>query len=223
VNFIYDWDWRAAEEHFQRALALNPSYAYGRAWYSTYLLALGRPDAALAEGKRALDLDPASPGMNMVLGLQLLYSRRFDEAIGQFRKTLEMGYHDAHAGLGGAYEEKQMYREAVSEYEKFAELDHGSPRSIAWLAYAQARLNQRREALRALDRLIAASKQRYVPATLIAGVYSGLGDKDQAFAWLDKAYKDRAYTLVLLKVSPVWDPLRSDQRFGDLVRRVGLP
>jgi len=223
VNFLYDWDWTDAETHFQRALILNPSYVNAHNWYSYYLTSLGRSDEALAEARRAVDLDPASPGTNQGVAIQLLNARRWDDALEQFRKVLDMGYHDAHLGLGNTYASKGNYREALSEYEKFAVSEPGTARSIAALGYAHARLNQRIEALRALDQLRALSKQRYVPPNTIALVYTGLGDKDQAFAEFEKAFDERSYSLVFLKVSPAFDALRSDPRFADLLRRVGLP
>jgi adenylate cyclase len=220
ANCTYDWDWPAAATHFERALALSPGYATAHSWYALYLTALGRSDEALTEAKRAFDLDPASPGMNQSMGIQLLYARRFDEAIEQFRKALEMDYHDAHVGLGTAYAAKGMYREALVEFGKYSELNRGTPRSIASLGYAHARLNERGEALRALDQLMVLSNQRYVSAGSFALVYIGLGEKDQAFAWLEKAYEDRSPGLPYLKVNPLFDPLRSDPRFEALVAKV---
>jgi len=222
ADFLYDWDWLAAGQHFERALALNPSYPNAHNWYALYLAALGRSDEALAEAKRALGLDPASPGANQGMALHLYYARRFDEAIEQFRKTLEMDYRDAHAGLGFAYAAKGMYREALPEFEKYSELDRGTPRSIAYLGYVRARLNERSQALRALDELRALSKQRYVSSAAFAPIYMGLGDKDQAFTWLEKAYEERA-RLPMLRIEPIWDPLRTDPRFQALLRRIGLP
>ncbi len=134
-----------------------------------------------------------------------------------------MDYHDAHLGLGGSYAAKGMYREALSEFEKYAELDRGTPRSIASLGYAHARLKERGEALRALDQLMVLSNQRYVSAASFAVVYAGLGEKDQAFAWLEKAYEERSGALPFLKVNPTWDPLRSDPRFETLVAKVFAP
>ncbi len=223
VNFLYDWDWAAADEHFQRALALNPSDATAHSWYSIYLAAMGRFDAALAEARRGMELDPASPGMNQIVALQFIYAQRFDDAIEQFSKTLDMGYHDAHLGLGQAYAAKGMYQQALAQFQQFAELDRGTARSIANLGYTYARLNQRREALRALDELKAMARRRYVPATTMAIIYVGLGDENQAFAWLEKAYAEREYGLALLKLSWALSPLRSDPRYADLLRRVGLP
>lgn len=223
ANFVYDWDWPAAGQHFERALALDPAYPNAHAWYSFYLAALGRSDEALAEAKRALDLDPASPGMNQDLALQFYYGGRFDEAIEQFHKTLEMNYHDARVGLGLVYAAKGMYREALSEFEKYGELDQRSPRSIAYLGYIDALLKDRRQALKALDELRTLSKQKYVSPIYFALVYTGLGQKDQAFQWLEKAYEERSRYIPLLKTGSIWEPLRSDARFADLIRRIGLP
>jgi tetratricopeptide (TPR) repeat protein len=220
ANCIYDWDWPAAATHFERALALSPGYATAHSWHALYLTALGRLDEALTEAKRAFDLDPASPGMNQLMGIQFLYTRRFDEAIEQFRKALEMDYHDAHLGLGYAYAVKGMYREALVEFEKYSDLDRGTPRSLASLGYAHARLKERGEAFRALDQLMVLSNQRYVSAASFATVYLGLGDKEQALTWLEKAYEERSAGLLLLKVNPILDPLRSEPRFKALVAKV---
>jgi tetratricopeptide (TPR) repeat protein len=223
ANCIYDWDWPAAATHFERALALSPGYATAHGWHSLYLTALGRFDEALTEAKRAFDLDPASPGMNQLMGIQFLYARRFDEAIEQFRKALEMDYHDAHLGLGHSYAAKGMYQEALVEYGKYSDLDRGTPRSVAALGYAHARLKERGEAFRALDQLVVLSNQRYVSAAFFATVYLGLGDKEQALRWLERAYDEHSVNLALIKVSPLWDPLRGDPRFEALVAKVFAP
>jgi len=221
--FLYDWDWPGAKKEFERALELNPAYPNAHSWYSFYLAALGRSEEALAEAKRALDLDPASPGANQNMALQLYYAKRFDEAIEQFRKALEMDYRDAYVGLGLVYAAKGMYREALPEFEKYSELDRGTARSIAYLGYTHARLNERNQALRALDELRAMSKQRYVSPASFCLVYTGLGQRDQAFEWLEKAYQERSRYIPLLKTGSILDPLRPDPRFADLLERVGLP
>ena len=159
------------------------------------------------------------------MGVQHIWARRFVEAIEQFRKTIDMdpNFPLAHSSLGRAYVAKGMYREAIAEYEKYSALTGGSSRALAALGNARARLGDRREALRVLEQLRAISKERYVPSHHFADVYIGLGDNDQAFAWLEKAYEERSSYLTYLKVDPAFDPLRSDPRFADLVRRVGLP
>jgi tetratricopeptide (TPR) repeat protein len=223
--FTYDLDWPAAGKHLERAVVLKPAYPLAHSYYALYLGALGRSEEGLAEAKRALDLDPVSPAISHYMAVQLYIARRFDEAIEQSRKTLELdpSFSPAHGNLGEAYAAEAMYREALAEYEKFVTLSGGSPRSTARVGYAYARLGQRSQALRVLDQLGATSKQRYVPAVSFAIVYVGLGEKEQAFLWLEKAYDERTNSLAYLKVDATWDPLRSDPRFADLVRRIGLP
>ncbi len=220
----YDWDWPAAEKDFQRAIELNPGYAAAHPWYSNYLCSLGRFDEAIAEAKRALELDPLFLVSNHVQAWPYHLSRRYDEAIERYRKTLEMdpNFPRTHLRLGEVYAAKGMYREAIAEYEKFSALGGGSTMALALIGNARALLGERHEALRVLEELTAESKRRYVPSFHFAIVHAGLGDKDQAFAWLDRAYEERSQFLVDLKFEPILDPLRSDPRFADLVRRVGL-
>ena len=225
AGFTYDLDWPAAGKHFDRAIVLNPAYPLAHSYYSLYLGALGRPEEGLTEAKRALDLDPVSPAINHYVVVQLYLARRFDEAIEQCRKTLELdpSFTPVHGTLAEVYSAKGMYREALAEYEEYSALSGGSPRSTAFVGYAHARLGQRSQAFRVLEQLRAASKQKYVPALSFAIVYVGLGEKEQAFLWLEKAYDERTNSLAYLKVQATWDPLRSDPRFADLVRRIGLP
>jgi len=221
-SIIYDYDWPAAKKHYERALALNPSATQ---WsYSFYFSTLGQSDEALAEDKRALDLDPLSLLTNFRKGRDLYMARRFDEAIVQFKKMLEMDPNAplAHYHLGLAYAEKGMYREAASELENYAVLTRRSPLSLAFLGNVLARSGERSRAFQLLAELKAGSSQKYVYPVGFARIYAGLGDKEQAFAWLEKGYEERAAPLFYIKVDPIWDPLRSDPRFNDLLRRIGL-
>jgi len=158
------------------------------------------------------------------MGRDLYMARRFDEAIEQFNNMLEMdpGSPLVHWHLGLAYAEKGMYREALSELEKYSALTRRSPLALAFLANVLARSGERSLALQVLAELKAASKQKYVNSASFARIYAGLGDKDQAFAWLEKGYEERSTPLYFLKVDPIWDPLRSDPRFNDLLCRIGL-
>ena len=225
VSYMYDWDWPAAGKHFEQALTLNPAYSSAHTFYPFYLSSLGRSEEALAVAKRCLDLDPASPAVSHSLTVQLYLARRFDQAIEQSHKTLELdpNFAISYATLGEVYISKGMYREGLPTLEKYSVLSRGRAMSLALLGYAHARLGERSQALRILDQLEAASKERYTPAFSFAVVCAGLGEEDQAFAWLEKAYGERTSRLGYLKVEPLWDPLRSDPRFADLVRRIGLP
>ena len=225
VSYMYDWDWPAAGKHFEQALTLNPAYSRAHTFYPFYLSSLGRSEEALAVAKHSLDLDPASPAVSHSLAVQLYLARQFDNAIAQAHKTLELdpNFAISYELLGEVYVSKGMYRESLSELEKYSALSQGRAMSLALLGYAHARLGERSQALRVLRQLEAASKQSYTPAFSFAVVYAGLGEKDQAFASLEKAYGERTSRLGYLKVEPLWDPLRTDPRFADLVRRIGFP
>jgi TolB-like protein/Tfp pilus assembly protein PilF len=225
VSFTYDGDWPAAAKHFEQACTLSPVYSSTHTFYALYLSSLGRSEEALEVAKRALDLDPASPAVSHSLAVQLYLARKFDQAIEQAQNTLEMDANFAisYAVLGEVYLAKGMYREGLSPLEKYSALSRRSATSLAFLGYSHARLGERKEALRMIEELKAASQQTFVPALFVALVYAGLEDKDQAFTWLEKAYEERFNRLAYLKVEALWDPLRSDPRFADLLRRVGIP
>jgi TolB-like protein/Tfp pilus assembly protein PilF len=225
VSFTYEWDWLAAGEHFEQALALNPAYSRAHTFYAFYLSSLGRSGEALAVAKGALDLDPASPAVSHSLAVQLYLARKFDRAAKQAHDTLEMDpdFAVTYAVLGEVYLSKEMYREGLSVLEKYSTLSRSCAASLALLGYSHARLGERKESLQMIEELKAASKQSFVPALFVALVYAGLEDKDQAFTWLEKAYQERFNRLAYLKVEALWDPLRSDPRFADLLRRVGIP
>ena len=225
VSYSFDWDWVAAGRHLERALALNPAHPMGHVFNSLYLGALGRSEEALAEARHAQELDPVSPAVDHYIAVQLCLARQFDQAIEQCRKTQEMdpNFPPTYYVLGQAYAANGMHREALAEYQRYSMLSRGNPLSLSVLGYAYGLLRERTEAIRVLDELRAASKQRYVSAVSFARIYVGLGEKDQAFAWLERAYEERSTHLAHLKTEPMWDPLRSDPRFPDLMRRIGLP
>jgi serine/threonine-protein kinase len=225
ASFTYDWDWSAAGRHFGQALAVKPSYARSHAFYPLYLSALGRFEESLEVAKHALDLDPASSGVSHVLAVQLYLARQFDQSIQQCYKTLELdpNYAVAHALLGQSHSCKGAYREALPHLEKCYALSRGGTASLALLGYARARLGDRSQALRMIGELSAAAKQTFVSAFFSALVHAGLEDKDDAFTWLDKACEERFNRLAYAKVEALWDPLRSDPRFSELLRRIHIP
>jgi TolB-like protein/DNA-binding winged helix-turn-helix (wHTH) protein/Tfp pilus assembly protein PilF len=211
----YAWDWAGAEREYKTALGLNPSYATARLRYAEYLSSVGRQDEAIAQMHRALDLDPLSLVYLSNLGTFLYQARRYDEAIQVLTQvlTLDPGRMYARIYLAMSYEEKSMYDDARHEYQAVATREPG-----VGLAQLDARTGNRVEATRIADRLRGESGGEF----LLAGVYAQLGDRDQAFACLDRAYQSRDYFLVLLKVHPYMDPLRSDPRYGALLHKIGL-
>src|SRR5215470_10292572 len=225
VSFTYDGDWPAAGKHFEQALALNPAYCRAHTFYPFYLSSLGRSEEALEVAKRALDLDPASPAVSHSLAVQLYLARKFEQAIEQAHDTLEMdaNFAIAYAVLGEAYLAKEMYREGLSALDKYSALARNNSVSLALLGYGNARTGEREMSLNIIRELKAASERSFVPALFVALIYAGLENKDQTFTWLEKAYEERFNRLAYLNVDALWDPIRSDPRFADLLRCVGIP
>jgi tetratricopeptide (TPR) repeat protein len=226
VKADYDWDWPGAEREFRRAIELNPSYATAHQWYGELLAELGRHEEALAEIKRAQQLDPVSLIINGVSGRILMSAGRDDLAIEQLQKTLEIDPNFAHTHwfLGMAYLRKGAFAEAIAEFRRAITLSPNLTQYKGGLGNAYARVGKSAEARKLLSELKAESKRRYVSWCDFAAIYAGLGEKDQAFASLEKAYEQRDIRLFTSgTVSPMFDPLRSDPRFADLLRRIGLP
>jgi TolB-like protein/DNA-binding winged helix-turn-helix (wHTH) protein/Flp pilus assembly protein TadD len=226
VLAAYDWDWTNAEKEYKRAIELNPRYAVAHQWYGGYLDVMGRSDEAIAERKRALELEPLSLIINFELGLALYYARDYDHAIEQFQKTLDLdqNFTAAHNFLPAAYEQKGMYGEAIAEFKKTIPLARGGEWTLskAGLGHVYAVTGKKTEARTEIAELKQTSEKEYLPASSIALIYAGLGEKDQAFVWLNKAYEQRAFQMQWIKIEPRWDGLRSDPRFEDLLRRIGL-
>ena len=221
----YDWDWAGAEQIYQRAIELNPAFATARHWHGFCLGMLGRTDEALAEMRRAQELNPLSLIIRTHLGLILYLGRRYDEAIAQLRQTLEMepDFAAAHYFLGWAHEQKGMDEETITHLQKALAVSPGSPSGIAALGHAHALFKRRRHAQKALKELHKLAEWRFVSAYDFAIICVGLDEADQAFKWLEKACEERSSSMLMsLKADPKLDTLRSDPRFQDLVRRVGL-
>ncbi len=225
AHLYFDWDWAAAENEFKKAISLNPNYATAHEWYSIYLIAMQRPNEAKAEINRALELDPLSLVINTDVGYQLFYARKYNDAIEQFRKTLQMApkFGLAHLWLGRAYQQKGMYNEAMEEYRA---TDAATPNwvvTLAGIGNLEGVANHYDKAREMLSKLAVMSQEKYVTPYGIALIYAGMGDKDQAFHFLNKAVDDRAHWLVWLRFDPRWDDMRADPRYADLERRIGLP
>ena len=225
ANMAFDWDWSGAEREFKRAIEINPSDSDTHYQYGYYWACVGKFDEALAEIRRAQELDPVSLVKITGVAQVLLMARRYDESIEQCRRALDMdpnlGF--AHWLLGLAYMYKGSYEPAILALQKSIPLSADSPDEPATLAHAYALSGKRTEARKILEELKLQAKRSYISPGTMADLYGLLGDKDQAFALLEKAYNERDNMVVLLKVDPYFDPLRSDPRFTDLVRRVGFP
>jgi len=223
VKYLYDWDWAGADEEFKRAIALNPNYATAHQWYGEYLGQMGRFGEALAEREKALRLDPLSPIITSEQGYSHLDARRYDRAIEEFRKAAELhpDFSPAHNFLASALEFNGLYDDAIAECQKAIALANDGY-NFTLLARVYAKAGRRREAQRLLAEMALNSKNRYYSLAHIAAVYAALGDKDEAFQWLEKAYQRKDWALVQIKVGPVFDSLRSDARFSDLLKRMNL-
>ncbi|MEJ7575570.1 MAG: protein kinase [Pyrinomonadaceae bacterium] len=224
VRLFYDWNWAEAEKEIKRALVLNPNYAHTHDMYSVYLHIIGRHDEAMAETKRAQELDPLSLTLNTALGEDAYYARQYTEAIAQLEKTINLDpqYYRAYLWLGHTYEQKKMYERAIETFQKGMTQAQRHPQLVSSLGHGYALAGKRDKAQQALAELREMSKHRYISPYLFAVVNVGLGDKEQAFGWLDKAHQDRSSFLIWLKVEPRFDSLRDDPRFQNLLRRVGL-
>lgn len=224
-NLYHAWNWSEAESEFKKAIELNPNYAIAHDWYSYYLMAMGRLDEAWKQVNRAHELDPLSVSISTDIGFNHFYRRNYDEAINQLRGTLSVSpkFPVAHLWLGRAYQQKKMYAEAIDEFNKTDAALPGWVVTIAGMGNAYGEWGHRAEAEQMLTRLSELANAKYVTPYGVALVYAGLGDKNQAFAWLNKAVAGRSHWLVWLNRDPRWDRLRSDPRFADLKKRVGLP
>ncbi|HEU4435603.1 MAG TPA: winged helix-turn-helix domain-containing protein [Pyrinomonadaceae bacterium] len=223
INFRWDWDRAATEREFQTAIKLKPAYAPAHQWYSSYLVAVERFDEAIAEAKRTEEIEPLSFVSSSHLGWIYYLSGKNDEAIEQCKKILELdpSSFPARRYLGLAYEAKGMYAEAITEFQTGVKIS-GSPLMLALLGHAYAASGKKTEAQQVLTDLQQLQDQRYVSPYTVAAIYAGLGDKEQAFKWLDTAVESRDIWLMNLKVDPVFAKLRSERKFTDTLARIRL-
>jgi TolB-like protein/DNA-binding winged helix-turn-helix (wHTH) protein len=214
---VWDWDWAAAERQYERALELNPNSAHTHNSYSIHLILMGRGEEALAYAKRAQEIDPLSRERYFRLGWIYYFNRQYDKALEHFQLEPDP-WVNPHLFHAFAYREKGMYQKAAEEFLRTPE----DPRAWGHLGNAYARAGNKAEAQKLLQKLIESSKQK-LGTYEAALIYAGLGDKDRAFEWLQKAYQVRDKGMTFLKVDPTLDPLRSDPRFQDLLRRMKFP
>ncbi|HZI59606.1 MAG TPA: tetratricopeptide repeat protein [Pyrinomonadaceae bacterium] len=221
----YNWNWTAAETDFKRAIELNPSYANAHNFYASFLMSRGRVEESIASSTRARELDPFSLSISAQRGFLLENARRYDEAIEQLRNVIAMdpNHYQAHWFLGHTYALNKQFEQAIAASQKAVDVSQRAPGALGMLGMVYAQAGQKDEANKILNELLELNKRRYVTPAALANLYIGLDNKDEAFFWLEKAFQERSNYLAYLKVFPILDPLRSDPRFADLVRRVGLP
>jgi DNA-binding winged helix-turn-helix (wHTH) protein/TolB-like protein/Flp pilus assembly protein TadD len=222
ATYLFDRNAVESERDFQQAIADHPNYATARQLYGICLVSSGRLDDAVREIKRAQESDPVALNIMASSGWIYVLGRQYDQAEIECRKALDLNanFHVAHKYLALAKMETGAYTEAISGFQKAYDLSGGTPYLLAELGHAYAMAGKRQEAERVLKELQSMAKRRYVPPYPIALIYMGLGKRDEAFAWLEKAYEERHPWLVQIKVDPRLDPLRTDPRFAELERRV---
>src|ERR1700722_13128587 len=217
----HDYDWRTAEKEFKRAIQLNPNYATGHHWYAEHLAWRGRFDEAFNESERARQLDPLSLIIAADNAAILYYSRQYDGAIAQFNAVHQLDPDFPRAGaVFEVYVQKGMFVEAEAYLEKYCSDD--GPWCVSNRAYTYGRAGRPAQAKKEREKLLASNRREPVDPIVIVPAYLGTGDNDQAIAWLEKAFAQRSNGLTGLKVDPMYDPLRGDPRFQNLLRRVGL-
>ena len=223
--WLYDWQWHDAQAEFKRSLELNPTYPTANHWHAEYVMTMGRQVEAIAKMKNSQELDPLSLIINVAIGWASYMARRYDEAIEQLLRTVELdpNYPVTYWILGLLYRITGRYELAVTAGEKGVNLSGGSPMMHAALAHTYRMSGRAKEALQVLDDLTKLAKHRYVAPHFFAGIYIGLGENECAIDYLEKSYEEHSHWLIYLHIDPSMDALRSNPRFQDLLRRVGLP
>jgi DNA-binding winged helix-turn-helix (wHTH) protein/TolB-like protein/Tfp pilus assembly protein PilF len=225
VNMHYEWDWAGSQKEFKRALELNPNYATAHQWYAVWLMAQGKTAASLEEERRAQLADPLSIIIKTDTAQLLIYAGRGDEATEQAQRALEIdpAFPLAHLYLAIAYIEKKDYPAAIAEFQKVLAINKGDPAALSGLAQTYTLVGQRGKSEAILRDLLQRAKSQEDLTIEVVKIYAALGENDQAFAWLEKAYRNRTGSLILLNPVPDFQALHHDPRFADLDRRIGLP
>ncbi len=224
IRFWYEWDWLGTEREFKQSIELNPGYATAHLWYSLYLAAMDRMPEAVVEVKRAQELDPLSLVINFNVARVLYFAREFDEAMDQCLKALEMypNFPVGYRRLGQIYEQKEMYAEAITELERALALAPDDTETMSVMAHVYAAWGRKTDAEVSLGVLNELSKRLYISPYSRARIHLGLGQRDEAFEWLEKTYQERHGILVYLKVECAFDDIRDDPRYFDLLGRMNL-
>ncbi|HSY33682.1 MAG TPA: protein kinase [Verrucomicrobiae bacterium] len=225
VLWLHDWQWQEAQMEFERSLALNPAHPTASHWYAEYLMTMGRHVEAIARIKNSQELDPLSLIISVAIGRDFYMARRYDDALEQLRRTVELdpNYPVTYWVLGLLLTKMGRYELAIAEGEKGVKLSGGSPLMNAALAQTFATAGRREQAIQILDDLTNLAKQKYVAPYFFAGIHVGLGEDDRAIEYLEKSYEEHSHWLIYLHLDPSMDGLRSNPRFQDLSRRIGLP
>lgn len=225
VSESFEWNWSAAEKHYKRAIAINPSYATAHQWYSEFLVAMGRYDEAIVQARLAEEVDPLSPAVLVSASVAFQVTGRYDEARVRCSKAIELNPRFARAYSGRAasalYQGKAS--EAIEDMRMAVTVSDSGDEYRAYLGFLYGQSHQENRAREILRSLISPSPPRYVPPYFVAVVYAGLGESDNVFLWLDRALEERSYVLECMKYDIYWDQLRKDARFIALTRKVGLP
>ena len=223
--WLHDWQWQEAQAEFKRSLELNPTYPTANHWHAEYAMTMGRHAEAIAKMKKSQELDPLSLIINVAIGWAYYMARRYDEAIEQLLRTVELdpNYPVTYWILGLIYRKNGRYELAITAGEKGVNLSGGSPLMRAALAHTYGESGRAKEALQVLDDLKELAKRRYVASHFLAGIHIGLGENDRAIEYLEKSYEEHSHWLIYLHLDPSMDALRSNPRFQDLLRRIGLP
>ena len=223
--WLHDWKWPEAEKEFERSVALNPCYPTANHWYAEYLMTMGRHDEAIARMKKSQELDPLSLIISVAIGWTYYMARRYEDALQQIRRTFELdpNYPVANWVLGLVLRKMGRFDEGIAEGEKGVRASGGSPLIRASLAQSFGAAGKTKEARKILDDLTILAKQKYVAPYFLAGIYVGLGDEERATEFLEKSYEEHSHWLIYLHLDPGMDGLRSNLRFQELLRRVGLP